>query len=57
MSDPCAPFGGGDTLVDTERLDGTNLMWYALGGADGRTYNVALSEGQGYVIRRNPLTH
>lgn len=28
-------------------------MWYALGGADGRTYNVRLTEGQGYVILRS----
>lgn len=56
-SDPCAPFGGGDVLADTDPADGTNLMWFALGGADGRTYNVDLSAGQGHVLRRNPLTH
>ena len=48
---PCAPFGGGDVLADTRRNDGRNLMYYALGGADGRTYNVNLSPGQGYVMR------
>lgn len=51
----CAPFGGGDTLADTTRGDGRNLMYFALGGTDGDTYNVRLSEGQGFVMTRNPL--
>ena len=51
----CAPFGGEDVIEDTTRSDGDNLMWYALGGADGRTYNVRLSAGQGYVIRRSAV--
>lgn len=54
-ADPCAPFGGEDVLADTSRGDGDNLMYFALGGADGRTYNVALSNGQGYVMRRHAL--
>jgi len=52
---PCAPFGGGDVLEDTSRTDGRNLMWYALGGADGRTYNVQLTAGQGFVMRRSSV--
>lgn len=54
-SRPCAPFGGEDVLADTSRSSGNNLMWWALGGADGRTYNVALSEGQRFVLRRSAL--
>jgi hypothetical protein len=53
----CSPFGGEDVIADTSRSDGTNLMWYALGGEDGRTYNVALSNGQGFVMRASPLVH
>ena len=52
---PCAPFGGEDVVADTAYDDGENLMWFALGGADGRTFNTALSLGQGFVMRRNPV--
>jgi hypothetical protein len=51
----CAPFGGGDVLSDTTESSGANLMWWSLGGADGRTYNVELSPGQGFVVRRSAL--
>ena len=54
-SDPCAPFGGGDVLEDTSRSDGNNLMWYALGGADGRTYITRLSDGQSFVLLRSAV--
>jgi hypothetical protein len=54
-TNPCSPFGGGDVLEDTSRSDGTNLMWYALGGGDGRTYNVALTAGQGFVMQRSAV--
>ena len=54
-SNPCSPFGGGDVLADTAHGDGRNLMYYALGGADGRTYNVALSAGQDFVLTRSTL--
>ncbi len=54
-TNPCAPFGGGDPIADTSRSDGRNLMWYALGGSDGSTYNIGLSEGQGYVLRRSAV--
>lgn len=52
---PCAPFGGGDVLSDTAYRDGSNLMYFALGGLDGRTYNVNLSFGQAYVMSRSAL--
>ncbi|NOY94171.1 MAG: hypothetical protein GXP55_23570 [Deltaproteobacteria bacterium] len=51
----CSPFGGGDVLADTRRGDGRNLMYYAIGGADGRTYNTQLSAGQGFVLSRSSL--
>lgn len=54
-ANPCAPFGGGDVLADTAYGDGRNLMYYRLGGADGSTYNVELSSGQGFVLTRNPV--
>jgi hypothetical protein len=53
----CAPFGGEDVLSDTTRDSGDNLMWPTIGGADGRTYNVSLSEGQGSVLFNCSLTH
>lgn len=49
----CAPFGGGDTLADTALGDTSNLMHWSLVGAGGT--NVALSAGQGYVLRRSGL--
>jgi hypothetical protein len=51
----CSPFGGEDVLADTNRGDGSNLMWYSLGGEDGRTYNIVLTSGQGFVMRASPL--
>ena len=51
----CAPFGGEDVIADTARTDGDNLMWPTVGGADGRTYNVDLSAGQGDVLLRHAL--
>ena len=46
----CAPFGGGDTLLDTTLGDTSNLMNWSV--ADGGS-NTAISAGQGYVLRRN----
>jgi hypothetical protein len=54
-SDPCAPFGGDDVLADTEYGDGSNLMYFALGGEDGHTYNVELTKGQAFVMKRSAL--
>ena len=50
--DDCGPFGAGDTLADTAYGDRDNLMYYRIvdGGA-----NHALSAGQAFVLRRNPL--
>ena len=52
---PCAPFGGEDVISDTSRDDGSNLMWYALGGADGRTFNTNITAGQAFVLRRSAV--
>lgn len=50
--DDCGPFGAGDTLADTAYGDRDNLMYFRIvdGGA-----NHALSAGQSFVLRRNPL--
>lgn len=53
--DPCAIYGGQDVLSDTRRTDGTNLMYPTIFGADGRTWNFDLSDGQGFVMRRHAL--
>ncbi len=53
----CSPFGAGDTLADTSPDDGSNLMFYQLGGFDMTLYNTAISAGQAYVIQRSPLVH
>lgn len=49
--DECSTFGGVDVLADTEDDDRDNLMFWA--DMDGS----ALSPGQGFVMRRNPLVH
>ncbi|MCC7536216.1 MAG: hypothetical protein IT379_08380 [Deltaproteobacteria bacterium] len=56
-ADPCSPWGGTDPLTDTPtgRSSGSNLMYFALGGSDGRTFNVDLSGGQGFVMRRHAV--
>ncbi|MDH5491253.1 MAG: hypothetical protein OEY14_04815 [Myxococcales bacterium] len=54
-ADPCAPFGAEDVLIDTDAADGTNLMYFALGGADGITYNDQLSDGQRFVLQRSTI--
>jgi len=46
----CAPFGGGDTLIDTTLGDTSNLMNWSVVGSGS---NTAISAGQGYVLRRN----
>ena len=51
----CAPFGGEDVIPDTQADDGANLMWYSVGGADGRTFNIDLTSGQAFVLRRSPV--
>lgn len=48
----CAPFGGGDTLLDTGYGDTTNLMHWSLVGMGS---NTGLSSGQGHVLRHSGL--
>lgn len=55
MENNCAIFGGTDVVQDTDRNDDRNLMWWRLGGRNGRTYNSELSSGQGLVMRHNAL--
>ncbi len=50
----CAPFGGGDVLSDTTRGDTSNLMNWSIVGSGS---NTAMSNGQGFVELRNPLSH
>ncbi len=52
-SNPCAPFGGADTIADTNYGDTNNLMYFSV---NGTASNVRLSAGQGFVTLRNPLT-
>ncbi len=51
----CAPFGGGDPISDTSRGDNRNMMFYALQTFGGGTTNNRISDGQGFVLQRNPL--
>ncbi|MFO0682294.1 MAG: hypothetical protein U0234_09600 [Sandaracinus sp.] len=52
-SNPCAPFGGGDTIADTSYGDSNNLMYFQV---NGTATNTRLTAGQGFVELRNPLT-
>ena len=51
----CAPFGGGDTLADTTRGDERNMMYFAIQTFRDGTVNNQLSDGQAFVLQRNPL--
>ncbi len=51
----CAPFGGGDPISDTTRGDNRNMMFWALQTFGGGTTNNRISEGQEFVLRRNPV--
>ena len=51
----CAPFGGGDVLTDTSRGDNRNMMYFALQTFGGGTTNNRISDGQQFVLQRNPL--
>ena len=50
----CAPFGGQDPIADTSTSD-RNLMFWALRTFEDGSVNDELTEGQGFVLLRNPL--
>lgn len=50
----CAPFGGQDPLADTSESP-RNLMFWALQTFEDGSVNDELTEGQGFVLLRNPL--
>ncbi len=52
----CAPFGGQDPIADTSTSP-RNLMFWALQAFADGSVNDELTEGQGYVLLRNPLMH
>lgn len=50
----CSPFGGEDPIADTNRTN-RNLMFWALQTFGGGTVNDRMTDGQAFVLIRNPL--
>ena len=50
----CSPFGGVDPIADTNRSN-RNLMFWALQTFGGGSVNDRMTDGQAFVLIRNPL--